>query len=1162
MATPTPRPPSSLSRFPRERVQGNPPRVLGSRDELEDLPSSPTNAPRRFDADAPFGVVARDLHALVEPRIDGEASATLRALGGFPGLADALKVDPRFGLDPDDAADLAARVSRFGANTIPSRPTRTFLDMLADALEDDTLRVLLAAGALSLALEFALETGVDARPEVAGSNLGWVEGAAILGAVAVVAIVTAVNEHQKQTQFERLNAAAEADASAIALRGGRSRTIPVADVVVGDVIRLEAGDVVPADAIVFASTSASVCVDESHLTGESDDVRKDPRTFPPLLSGSRVLQGECDALVACVGSESQMGIITTLVRRIEARGVEGADQGADRGADQGVRLSSDAARRASARGAAVAERTPLQIRLEALAADIGRVGLFAGATCALLMSASFTQRVVFGGGLFVEGASAASWDWSYLREYLRFIVVGATVVVVAVPEGLPLAVTLALAFSVRRMLEDNNLVRYLGACETAGSATCICTDKTGTLTQNRMTVDRVWAAGRGFGPFPPACVDDVACLPAFMRRSSSDGFPGDARTALLEPRSEPIPDPIPDDPECSFGMLLAASADPDATRDVWDPSLGLGDAVVVGEGTVCALDAPDPELWRVLAEAVCVNSTARFAVTGLDPTTGHQTVERSGSRTELALLQFATGLRGDRACAESDRARCRVVRTLPFTPDRRRMCSFARTTPSESDAGGYRMYVKGSVEDVLPLCVVRLASDGVAHEPLDTSLVREVARRWSEEGIHVMLVAFRDFEPDFDPRASPDESLDVDACERGLVLVAAVGMEVPLRPDVPDAVRACSEAGVRPIVVTGDSLPTAIAVARKCGALDRDDEARLNDAATTGDAFLASVRDPSTGAIDRDAFDERWPKLRVLARASPTHKFDLVTAIQRSRARGRREVVAVTGDGTNDAAALKAADVGFAMGETGMDVAKDASDILLLDDTFSSAVAAVRWGRNVFESIQKFLAFQLTVNVSAVTVAVASALVVGESPLSAVQMLWVNLLMDSLGGLALATDAPTDELLRKPPVDVDASIVTRRMRAHIASQAAYQLTVVFALLASGRRRLVFNAFVWMQLVNQINCRKVNERFDVFEGAWRNPTFLGIFASEVGLQVLIVQRGGVVFDTEPLDANQWAACVALGLVALPLRAVVNAWLNASERDDDARNAPATRRGERT
>ena len=203
MATPAPRPPSSLSRFPANESRKPAPRARKPR-RARDLPSSPTNAPRRFDADAPFGVVARDLHALVEPRIDGEASATLRALGGFPGLADALKVDPRFGLDPDDAADLAARVSRFGANTIPSRPTRTFLDVPAGALEDDTLRVLLAVGALSLALEFVLETGVDARPEVASSNLGWVEGAAILGAVAVVAIVTAVNEHQKQTQFERL----------------------------------------------------------------------------------------------------------------------------------------------------------------------------------------------------------------------------------------------------------------------------------------------------------------------------------------------------------------------------------------------------------------------------------------------------------------------------------------------------------------------------------------------------------------------------------------------------------------------------------------------------------------------------------------------------------------------------------------------------------------------------------------------------------------------------------------------------------------------------------------------------------------------------------------------------------------------------------------------
>ena len=386
-------------------------------------------------------------------------------------------------------------------------------------------------------------------------------------------------------------------------------------------------------------------------------------------------------------------------------------------------------------------------------------------------------------------------------------------------------------------------------------------------------------------PFPPACVDDVACLPAFMRRSSSDGFPGDARTALLDPIPDPIPDPIVRDPECSFGMLLAASADPDATWDAWDPSLGLGDAVVVGEGTVCALDAPDPELWRVLAEAVCVNSTARFAVTGSDPTTGRQTVERSGSRTELALLQFATGLRGDRACAESDRARCRVDRILPFTPDRRRAC--VRSRGRDRRLGIRRRRIPHVRQGKR-----RGRSPAVRHSPRRRRrLARTPGRRVRprgcasvvEEGIRVMLVAFRDFEPDFDPRASPDESLDVDACERGLTLIAAVGMEDPLRPDVPDAIRLCSEAGVRPVVVTGDSLPTAIAVARKCGVLDDDDEARLDDDATTGEAFWASVRDPSSGVIDRDAFDERWPKLKVLARAS-RHKFDLVTGIQ-SRAR-------------------------------------------------------------------------------------------------------------------------------------------------------------------------------------------------------------------------------------------------------------------------------------
>lgn len=476
-------------------------------------------------------------------------------------------------------------------------------------------------------------------------------------------------------------------------------------------------------------------------------------------------------------------------------------------------------------------------------------------------------------------AAPAPWDWSYLVDYLHFVITGVTVVVVAVPEGLPLAVTLALAFSVRRMLADNNLVRYLGACETMGAATAICTDKTGTLTQNRMTVSRVWAGGRSFGPFPLSCVDDSSdldCVGDFLNvprssgssPSSVDDLAGeggegggggrgggaqevyygqtvtsgsggggggektqagvhvDRQTSVSGDVNTDEDDDWGVDPGVSFGMMLASEADPNVTLSFdscdmdeqylellqgrRDYDFGGGDGGGCTGGGDRDIAVVDRRFWRTFAEALCVNSTAKYSLMSTDVDTGAQTVERFGSRTELALLQFATGLMRDRGCVDGDRDRCRVDRVVPFSSERRRMCSFVwvpdddvvkvggggdssserdyksggsgggvdggggegkvnlkgvyygqtvtsldggdmvegSTEESDGRGGGcggghYRMYVKGAGEDVLALCTSRLAADGVSSVPLDGDRLRAVELDWAEEGLRVMVVAYK-----------------------------------------------------------------------------------------------------------------------------------------------------------------------------------------------------------------------------------------------------------------------------------------------------------------------------------------------------------------------------------------------------------------------------------
>ncbi|ACO69913.1 p-type ATPase superfamily [Micromonas commoda] len=1071
---------------------------------------------------AGFGVDAATLRELCEATPGEGRVARIRDLGGLDELARALRSNLRDGLAVtfddahargEDAAvvvvdDRDARIDAFGANVVPSRDVATFTELLLRALDDDTLKILVACGALSLTLELGFASSSNHNPTA------WIDGAAILAAVAVVSLVTALNDAQKQAQFERLNACAEGGCRVRARRGGEETAVAIADVLVGDLLLLDAGDVAPADCVIVSTGDCvEVAVDESHLTGESDDVRKTSAGAPVLLGGSKVLEGQCEALAIAVGANSQAGLVTAMVRGQDGKSAPGVGKSAP----------GDASRRSLSAD----DKTVLQGKLETLALAIGRVGFYAGAFVALTMSASYTQRL-FLGGVFAEGAvGGAVWgavagsspQWAQIAEqYLRFIITGVTVVVVAVPEGLPLAVTLALTFSVRRMLDDNNLVRYLGACETMGGATTILTDKTGTLTRNEMRVRRAWAGGREF-----------------------------------------------------------------------------------------RFD----ELWSGLADAIRCNSTARDTALGTgtagDGTAGSGTAGsgRFGSRTELALLDFAEvldpslpGTRRTFGCPFDGG----VERIVPFTSERRRTSS-----SFDHSFGHFRQYVKGAVLDVLPLCSHALDSDGSGVRAVDVEAVEAVAKAWASAGLRVLLVARKECPPGFDCKRRDLEESE-SGWEGGLTLVAAVAMEDPLRDEVPASIARCADAGIVVRMVTGDSLATATSVAKKCGILpldyhhpssfdsgyeDVDDGVGFEDGgvAMDGETFRERITDPASGEISQTRFDAVWPNLRVLARSSPSDKFALVTGIKASRRSRRREVVAVTGDGTNDAPALRAADVGFAMGVAGTAIARDASDILLLDDDFSSAVAAVKWGRNVYVSVQKFLQFQLTVNVSAVTTACVCALCVGESPLTAVQMLWLNLMMDSLAGLALATDYPGEDLLSKPPISSDEPIVSHRMRWNIAAQAGYQLAAMgtlvwfgdaifdvpsargaidpepwnrwdfagaadyFDLIDAASRvsrdaptvhyTLVFNAFVLMQLANQVNCRAVDGRYDVLAGVTGNRIFCAIFCAEIAMQVAIVQLGGEVFHTRPLDGGQWGACVGIALGSLPLRAGVTWWLNRRE-----------------
>ncbi|XP_052195959.1 calcium-transporting ATPase 2, plasma membrane-type-like isoform X2 [Diospyros lotus] len=740
---------------------------------------------------AGFSICADELGSIVE----GHDLKKLKFHGGVAGIADKLSTSTNTGLTTDTDL-LNRRQETFGINKFTECEPKSFWVFVWEALQDMTLMILGVCAFVSLIVGLAME--------------GWPKGAhdglGIVASILLVVFVTATSDYRQSLQFKDLDKEKK-KISIQVTRSGYRQKMSIYDLLPGDIVFLSIGDQVPADGL-FVS-GFSVVIDESSLTGESEPVMVNSQN-PFLLSGTKVQDGSCKMIVTTVGMRTQWG-------KLMATLSEGGD-----------------------------DETPLQVKLNGVATIIGKIGLFfAVVTFAVLVQKMFGRKLKEG----------THWSWSGddALEMLEYFAIAVTIVVVAVPEGLPLAVTLSLAFAMKKMMNDKALVRHLAACETMGSATTICSDKTGTLTTNHMTV-----------------VKSCICMNA---------------------------------QEVNKGAANFCSEIPDSTV-------------------------------KLLLNAIFTN------------TGGEVVINKEGKReilgtpTETALLEFGLSLGGD---FQGERNASKIIKVEPFNSEKKRM-----GVVLELPDGGMRAYCKGASEIILAACEKVVNSSGEV-VPLDEASMNHLKvkiEHFANEALRTLCLAYMELDKGF----SADNPIPLS----GYTCIGIVGIKDPVRPGVKESVALCRSAGVTVRMVTGDNINTAKAIARECGILT--------------DEGIA-IEGPVFREKSLEELHELIPKIQVMARSSPLDKHMMVKHLRTTF----DEVVAVTGDGTNDAPALHEADIGLAMGIAGTEVAKESADVIILDDNFSTIVTVAKWGRSVYVNIQKFVQFQLTVNVVALIVNFSSA---------------------------------------------------------------------------------------------------------------------------------------------------------------------------------------------
>ncbi|CAG8616087.1 13734_t:CDS:2 [Rhizophagus irregularis] len=998
------------------------------------------------DSSNPFAFTSEDLGRLFEPSLKNWSF--LEENEGTDGLIKGLHSDSQAGLNselepigdfgdeddeqnPVEGSPFYQRIKVFGKNSLPEKKSKFIFELMWMAIQEKSLILLIMAAFFSLVLGLYRDIGVK---EVNQTKIHWIEGVAIIITVLIVVLIGSLNDWQKERQFHKLNTNKE-DRKIKANRNGRKTLISVHDILVGDVLDLEPGDVTAADGVLISGFNLHC--DESAATGESDAVKKlkyedclkeenddddvayHHKADPFIISGSKVTEGVGTYLVTGIGVNSFYGKIMMSLKTEPEDG-------------------------------------PLQKKLNDFAEKIAKLG----------SSVSLLMFIILLIKYFISFRNGIPAVIEIFDDLIRIVISTITLVIVAVPEEIYTSsaayhiklTKFALTYSTTRMLEDGIIVRVLSACEKMSYITTICSDKTGTLTQNKMAVV-TGTIGLSFSFFR-------------NRNDYSSALKKDSTgiKVLLEDINQKLPE----------------------------------------------------DILQLLKESIAINSTA--FETSED---GKRTFV--GSKTETALLEFLSDLNLDDIKLLKGNAE--IVKLFTFNSERKSMGTFVKIEDSK-----WRFFVKGASEIILKrsvkiINIVKSDDNIITDNIIDLTQdhfvkVQNAINNYAGQSLRTIGIAYRDFEKsqvEEMVKNSEGEISYEDLFDK-LTLLSIVGIEDQLREGVHKAVEMCIKAGVKVRMVTGDNIYTAKSIATQCGIY-------------TGGEVMEG---PVFRKLSPEQMDRILPKLQILARCSPEDKKLLVGHLKKLG-----DVVAVTGDGTNDGPALKLSDVGYSMGITGTEVAKEASSIILADDNFSRIIISILWGRNINEAIKKFLQFQLTVNITAVLLTFITS-ILGDPILTPVQLLWINLIMDTFASLALSTDPAKDLLLDKKPESRHyAPLISIDMWKMIIGQSICQLVITlglffaykadkpsFAKLAQ-KNTFIFNTFIFLQIFNEINCRKLDNKKNIFEGVLANKFLMIIFVIMVVGQFLIVQFGGAAFQVEPLSIKEWVVSVILGFLSIPI-----------------------------